>query len=144
MKRVLAFVVIFSAASGCAWQLDAGPVPVEPPPGPPPGPPPANRMSYDEAVQLGAGYAQNRGFESRLKKAELERGRIWKVKLQVRNQSTHGELRLAYDAYSRALVDADEKLKSWKGHGDDDDDDDDDDDGHGHGHGRGHHKHHDD
>jgi hypothetical protein len=95
-------------------------------------------MSYDEAVQLGGGYAQSRGFAYRLKKAELEHGRVWKVRLQVRNQSAHGELRLVYDAYSRALVNADEKLKS-RGHGgDEDDDDDDDEDGEGH---HGHHHH---
>jgi hypothetical protein len=96
-------------------------------------------MSYDEAVQLGAGYAQSRGFAYRLKKAELEHGRVWKVRMQVRSQTSHGELKLAYDAYSRALIDADEKVKSWRGHhGDDDDDDDDDDDQGGHGH-RKHH-----
>jgi hypothetical protein len=139
MKRVLVIAVILSAGTGCAWQLDAGPVPTQPPP--PPGPPPAGPMSYDEVVQLGAGYAQSRGFAYRLKKAELEKGRVWKVRMQVRSQSTHGELRLAYDAYSRALIDADEKLKAWHGHHDGDDDDDDDDD---QGDRRGHRKHHDD
>jgi hypothetical protein len=139
MKHVLVLAVILSAGSGCAWQLDAGPIPPQPPAAPPPGPPSAGPMSYDEAVQMGAGYAQSRGFAYRLKKAELDHGRVWKVRMQVRSQSSHGELKLAYDAYSRALIGADEKLKSWGGHHDDDDDDDDDEHGrHGHG------KHHDD
>ncbi len=52
----------------------------------------------------------------------------WKVSLEVRDPNTRGEIKLAFDAYSRTLLKADEKLKSKRGHDHDDDDDDHEDD----------------
>jgi hypothetical protein len=137
MKRATFIALVAATLAGCVVRAH------RPPPGPPPpGPPPPAPMSYQEAVELGSRYAHSRGFHHRLKKAELERHhRVWELRFAVHRRDARGELRLAYDAYSRALLSADEKMKSHRhrDHDEDDDDDDDDDDDHrGKGHGRHH------
>ena len=134
MKRVTSMalipiaLVVLAAAGGCIVRRSGYGPPGPPPAGPPPGRPP---MSYEEAVDTGARYAQSRGYAFRLKKAELEHHHhVWEVRFAVHRNDARGELRLAYDAYSRALLSAEEKVKSHRHHEHDEDDDDDDDDHH--------------
>jgi hypothetical protein len=88
-------------------------------------------MSYDEAVSLGHGQCHSRGYRCELKEAHMTGNHVWKVKFRAFAPGAKGHLHLDYDAYSRALLKINEKVK---GKGDDDWDDDDDD---GRGHGRG-------
>jgi hypothetical protein len=85
-------------------------------------------MSYDEALALGSRYAESRSLAYRIKDADLERKRIWKLKFEVWRRHARGHLRLEYDAYSRALLRAEEKISDKRDRDGDDDDDDDDDD----------------
>jgi hypothetical protein len=130
MKRVTWIALVAAVLAGCVVR------PYRPPPGPPQGPPPAAPpMSYGEAVDLGSRYAQSRGYSYRLKKADLEhQHRVWELRFAVHRHDARGELRLAYDAYSRALLSAEEKVKSHRHHDHDEDDDDDDDGDKHHGH----------
>jgi hypothetical protein len=96
-------------------------------------------MSYDEAVGLGSQFCQSRGYECQLKEAHRTGNDVWKVKFAAFTPGARGHVHLDYDAYSRALLKVDEKVKAQRDDWDDDD--------HGHGHGRGkkkgHAKHHD-
>src|SRR5207253_1501231 len=76
MKTAFALVLATAAFAGCIVVPRRG----GPPPPPAAGPPP---MSYEEAVDTGARYAQSRGFAFRLKKADLEHHRVWKVRFDV-------------------------------------------------------------
>jgi hypothetical protein len=101
-------------------------------------------MSYDEAVGLGFQFCRSRGYECQLQEAHMTGNDVWKVKFAAIASGARGHVHLDYNAYSRALLRVDEKVKTRKGDRDDDDDDDDrDDDDHGHGHGKkkGHGKH---
>ncbi|MFL5321540.1 MAG: hypothetical protein ACJ790_17895, partial [Myxococcaceae bacterium] len=79
-------------------------------------------------------YAASRGFSSNVKEAHLERNNSqWKVHLAVFRGESRGWMHLEYDAYSRGLLRAEEKVKDHHGHGhhgegrwDDEDDGDDD------------------
>ncbi len=112
---------------------------------PPPRPPSPRAMSYDEAVSMGFSECRSRGLRCELKEAHLTGRDVWKVKFHAFAPSARGHLHLEYQAYTRELLDVDEKLK---GRERDRDDWDDDDDGRGHGRGRGkkkgHSKHDDD
>ncbi|QRN98915.1 hypothetical protein JRI60_07755 [Archangium violaceum] len=127
--RIVLLLGLLSLAPGCVLHTGRGHYP-RPAPSPAP-PPPPRAMSYDEAVSLGLGQCRSRGYRCELKEAHLKGHDVWKVKFQAFAPGARGHLHLDYDAYSRALLKVDEKVKS-KG-----DDWDDDDDGRGHGHGRG-------
>jgi hypothetical protein len=86
-------------------------------------------MSYDEAVSLGLGQCRSRGYQCELKEAHMTGNDVWKVKFRASASNARGHLHLDYDAYSRALLKIDEKVKDKGGDWDDDDD--------GRGHGRG-------
>jgi hypothetical protein len=124
MVRPLLLALVVTTAAGCAWGVGVDGIPRSSPGRRPPPPPEPSPMTYDEAVQLGSGYARSRGFEYRLDRAQLEGHRAWKLRFDVRTREARGELELAYDAYSRALLKADEKLRPDHGRGDDHDDDD--------------------
>jgi hypothetical protein len=87
-------------------------------------------MSYDEAVSLGFSQCRSRGYQCELQEAHLTGNDVWKVKFRAFANGARGHLHIDYNAYSRAILKLDEKVK---GRGDDWDDDDDD---HGHGHGK--------
>jgi len=92
-------------------------------------------MSYDEAVSLGFSQCRTRGYQCDLKEAHRTGNDVWKVKFRAWvSDDARGHLHLDYDAYSRALLKVDDKMKARRG--DDDDDDDDRDDGRGHGRGK--------
>lgn len=55
-------------------------------------------MSYDEALALGSRYAESRSLAYRIKDADLDRKRIWKLKFDVWRRHARGHLRLEYDA----------------------------------------------
>ena len=132
MSRLI-LAATFCALAGCTWRVQTPPNPVnETPPvsAPPAAQLPPSRMTYEEAVHRGSRYAESRGFAYRLKKAKLDSRRVWKVSFDVRRYQARGELRLEYDAYSRALLTAEEKIGRHRDRGNDDDDDDDDDDDH--------------
>jgi hypothetical protein len=86
-------------------------------------------MGYDEAVSLGNNFCRSRGYDCRLKEAHsAEGGDKWKVKFAAFAPGARGHLHLEYNAYSRALLKVDEKVKD-RGNGN------------GRGRGRGHGKH---
>ncbi len=99
---------------------------------------PGSRMDYREAVGRGTDECRSRGYDCGLKEAHATGNGRWMVKFAVYRPNAKGHLHLEYDAFSRALIRADEKVKAKGGKGHDRDDDDDDDD---HGRGRGHAKH---
>ena len=140
MKPIV-FAVMLCAVGGCAWRVQTAPVPGYPPPPASPRPAPVAMMTYDEAVQLGSRYAAERGFAFRLSKAELERKHVWELRFDVRRHKSHGHLDLHYDAHSRALLKAKEKLDKGRGHRDRDDDDHDAKHAGRHKHGHGKHGH---
>ena len=90
-------------------------------------------MGYDEAVALGHNFCRSRGYDCRLKEAHpAEGGDKWKVKFAAFAPGARGHMHLEYNAYSRALLKVDEKVKDRdEGHGH----------GRGRGRGRGHDKH---
>jgi hypothetical protein len=79
-------------------------------------------MTYEEAVQLGSNYARDHGYGYRLREAHLSDGHLWRVNFRIFERERWGRLHLEFDAYSRQLVNADERL--GRRHGDDDEDDD--------------------
>lgn len=138
------FAALAALTTGCIVHTHPRPVVTNPPPQqqpppqyqpPPPPPPPVRQpMSYQEAVQLGVNFASSRGYNSQLKEAHMTGNNVWKVKLAVYRGDVRGHLHLDYDAYSRALLKSDEKVKDHGKHGhgphgnkkwDDEDDDDD-------------------
>jgi hypothetical protein len=88
-------------------------------------------MGYNEAVALGAEFCRSRGYECKLKEAHKTGNDVWKVKFRAYAPGAKGHVHLDYQAYSRALLKVDEKVKAKRGGRDDDWNDDD-----GH-HGRG-------
>ena len=134
MKTKLALLALCAVlfGTGCAASLRVHP---RPSPMPAPNPPPVaviQPMSYQEAINAGLSYAHQRGYDAHVKQAHLTGNDIWKVKLGVSRPNASGKLHLEFDAYSRSLIKADEKVKARHGkHSrdrDDDQDDDDDDD----------------
>jgi hypothetical protein len=65
---------------------------------------------------------------------------VWKVKFRAFAPGAKGHVHLDYQAYSRALLKVNEKVKAQGGDHDDDDDWDDDGRGHGRGKKKGHAK----
>jgi hypothetical protein len=124
-KLTLIALTALMVSTGCATTVRVG----RPTPPPPPPVVVAQPMTYNEAVQLGLSYAHQRGFNANVQEAHMTGNQVWKVKLNVFRGPESGKLKLDYDAYSRALLRADEKVKV-RGHGhkhaswDDDDDDD--------------------
>lgn len=83
-------------------------------------------MSYNEAVGRGMDFCRSRGYECHLKEAHMKGNDVWKVKFRAFAPGAKGHVHLEYQAYSRALLRVDEKVKAKKhAHHDDDDDDDD-------------------
>lgn len=132
--RILMLVGVLLLSQACVV------VPVRRGPGAPPPPPPVSRaMNYDEAVGLGFQFCRSRGYDCQLKEAHMTGNDVWKVKFRAFAPGAKGHVHLDYQAYSRALLRVDEKVKAkGGGHGDDDWDDDD---GPGRGKKRGHGKH---
>lgn len=95
-------------------------------------------MSYNEAVALGNEFCRSRGYNCQLKEAHMTGNDVWKVKFRAYAGNAKGHVHLDYQAYSRALLKVDEKVKAQRDDRDDDWGDDDDD--HGHGKKRGHAK----
>jgi hypothetical protein len=89
-------------------------------------------MSYNDAVSLGLEHCRARGYQCELKEAHRTGNDVWKVKLRAFAPGAKGHVHLDYNAYTRALLKVDEKVKARKDEGWEDDDRDD-----GHGHGRG-------
>jgi hypothetical protein len=114
MKHALILSLAFSCLSACAVRMEA--LPGEPLPPPPIA---AASMTYQEAVELGARYASDRGYGYRLQEAHLIGGRYWNVNFRIFQHERPGRLHLEYDAFSRQLVNADARMAH--GHGDDDD-----------------------
>jgi hypothetical protein len=96
-------------------------------------------MNYNEAVNLGFEFCRSHRYDCQLKEAHMTGNDVWKVKFRAFAPGAKGHVHLDYDAYSRALLKVNEKVKSKKDGWDDDDDDRDDD--HGRGRGKGHGKH---
>jgi hypothetical protein len=139
MRNVL-LLGLLCLAPGCVLHTGRGyyprPAPrPSPPPSQPAPPPPPRAMSYDEAVSLGLGQCRSRGYQCELKEAHLTGNDVWKVKFRAFVSGGKGHLHIDYDAYSRAILKLDDKVKS-RGRDRDDDDDDDRDDDHGHGRGK--------
>jgi hypothetical protein len=114
MRNLL--LVVLLGLSGCVVRVANEPVG---------GPAPAARqaMTQDEAISIGARDCAQRGYACALKEAHGTGDGIWKVKFAVERGDARGHLHLEYDAWSRALVRADEKVKvhgKGKHHGDDD------------------------
>jgi len=110
-NRIAASLFVVSALlaqTGCAVGLaPAGSVVYVPEPPPPPAP-----LSRDQAVALGHSYCRNRGYECRLKAANLAKhDSVWKVKFDARGHHASGKLHLEIDAMTGELVRADEKGK---------------------------------
>jgi hypothetical protein len=122
------FLAMAVGSSGCVVRMHSapGPRPVTYQPVPAPAPAPVvvrQGMTQDEAIYMGSDYCRGRGFNCGLKEVHQTGNGIWKVKFEVARADTRGHLHLEYDAYSRALVKADEKVKNHgKHHGHDDDD----------------------
>ncbi|WP_224244428.1 hypothetical protein [Hyalangium gracile] len=129
--RILMLVGVLLLVPGCVV------VPARRGSSPPP-PPPSRPMNYNEAVNLGFQFCRSRGYECHVKEAHMTGNDVWKVKFRAFAPGAKGHVHLDYDAYSRALLKVDEKVKAKKGDRDDDDWDDDD---RGRGRGRGHGKH---
>jgi hypothetical protein len=130
--RILMLVGVLLLAQACVV------VPVRRVPGSPPPPPPVSRpMSYNEAVALGSDFCRSRGYECQLKEAHMTGNDVWKVKFRAYAPGAKGHVHLDYQAYSRALLKVNEKVKAKHDGGDDDWDDDDD---HGRGKKKGHAK----
>ena len=134
--RIALLLGLLCLAPGCVLHTGRGyyprpaprPVPAPQPAPAPPHAPPA--MSYDEAVSLGHSQCRSRGYQCELKEAHRTGNDVWKVKFHAFASGAKGHLHIDYDAYTRAVLKIDEKVKARK------DDDGDDDDGHGHGHGK--------
>ncbi|MCP3105213.1 hypothetical protein LZ198_40725 [Myxococcus sp. K15C18031901] len=123
--RIVLLVGSLLLASGCVVHTRSPPRPERPPPRP-------VAMSRDEAVDLGFRQCRSRGLECRLKEVHRTGKDVWKVKFFAAARGGRGFLHLEYDAWSRRLLDVDEKVKGrhdW---------DDDDDHHHGRGKKRGH------
>jgi hypothetical protein len=80
-------------------------------------------MSYNEAVALGTDFCRSRGYECQLKEAHMTGNDVWKVKFRAYAPGAKGHVHLDYQAYSRALLKVDEKVKAKGDDWDDDDDD---------------------
>jgi hypothetical protein len=131
MRNVL-LLGLLCLAPGCVLRTGHGPYYPRPAPQPAPRPRP---MSYDEAVSLGLGQCRSRGYQCELQEAHMTGNDVWKVKFRAfASGGGKGHLHIDYDAYSRAILKLDDKVKGGRDW--DDDDDDDDDHGHGHGHGK--------
>lgn len=130
--RILMLVGVLLLSQACVV------VPVRRAPGSPPPPPPSRAMNYDEAVGLGFQFCRSRGYDCQLKEAHMTGNDVWKVKFRAFAPGAKGHVHLDYQAYSRALLRVDEKVKA-KGGGRDDDDWDDHD-GRGRGKKKGHAK----
>jgi hypothetical protein len=135
--RFILLLGLLSLAPGCVLHARGyyprpAPQPVPAPQPPPPSGPRA--MSYDEAVSLGLSQCHSRGYRCELKEAHLTGKDVWKVKFHAwASGNARGHLHLDYNAWSRALLKVDDKMKARK---DDDWDDDGRDDGRGHGRGK--------
>jgi hypothetical protein len=129
--RILMLVGVLLLAQACVV------VPVRRVPGHPP-PPASGPMGYNEAVALGSEFCRSRGYECQLKEAHMTGNDVWKVKFRAYAGDAKGHVHLNYQAYSRALLKVDEKVKARRDDRDNDWDDDDDD--HGRGKKRGHAK----
>ncbi|MCE9673187.1 hypothetical protein LY474_35810 [Myxococcus stipitatus] len=128
--RIVLLVGSLLLASGCVVHTRSPrPAPEHPPP-PPPRP---VAMSRDEAVDLGFRQCRSRGYECRLKDVDRKGRDRWEVEFFASSRNRRGKVEFEFDAWSRRLIDVDEKMKERR----DWDDDDWDDHGHGHGHGRG-------
>ena len=116
----LVMVVLFALVSstGCAVRMSRpGPSPLPPPP-----PPPArvvHEMSYQEAVDRAVAYARDRGYWSEVEKAHRTGNGVWKVKLAVERADARGRLHIDFDAHTRKVIRAQEKVKYAKHHGHD-------------------------
>lgn len=130
--RILMLVGVLLLSQACVV------VPARRAPGSPPPPPPSRAMNYDEAVGLGFQFCRSRGYDCQLKEAHMTGNDVWKVKFRAFAPGAKGHVHLDYQAYSRALLRVDEKVKA-KGGGRDDDDWDDHD-GRGRGKKKGHAK----
>jgi len=132
--RILMLVGVLLLGQACVV------VPVRRVPGSPPPPPPSSRaMNYDEAVGLGLQFCRSRGYDCQLKEAHMTGNDVWKVKFRAFAPGAKGHVHLDYQAYSRALLNVNEKVKA-KGNDRDDDGDWDDGEGHGRGKKKGHAK----
>jgi hypothetical protein len=78
-------------------------------------------MSYNEAVALGSDFCRSRGYECQLKEAHMTGNDVWKVKFRAYAPGAKGHVHLDYQAYSRALLKVDEKVKAKDDDWDDDD-----------------------
>ncbi len=78
-------------------------------------------MSYNEAVALGSDFCRSRGYECQLKEAHKTGNDVWKVKFRAYAPGAKGHVHLDYQAYSRALLKVDEKVKAKDDDWDDDD-----------------------
>lgn len=106
---------IFAAGSllfqgGCALGVAVpGPV-IYVPDAPPPAP-----LTRDQAVAVGRSYCHDRGYECRLKAANLAKhDGVWMVKFDARGRRASGKLHLEIDAYTGELYRAEEKGKLRK------------------------------
>jgi hypothetical protein len=106
MNRVL-MLGLFCGLSACAMRVQSRPN----------APPPM--MSYEEAVEIGSSYAQQRGYGYQFEEAHLANGRLWTVNFHIFEQNQRGRLHLEYDAYSRQLLSADARLGRQHPHDDD-------------------------
>jgi hypothetical protein len=97
MNRLLMLGLFFSL-SACATRMESRPN----------APPPM--MSYEEVVELGSSYAQQRGYGYQFQEAHLANGHLWAVNFHISDQDQRGRLHLEYDAYSRQLLAADARL----------------------------------
>jgi len=110
-NRILASLLVAGSTllqTGCAVGLaPAGSVVFVPEPPPPPSP-----LTRDQAVAVGRSYCYDRGYECRLKNANLARNDgVWKVRFDARGRHASGKLHLEIDAFTGELIRADEKGK---------------------------------
>ena len=97
MNRLL-MLGLFSSLSACAMRMESRPN----------APPPIK--SYEEVVELGSSYAQQRGYGYQFQEAHLANGHLWAVNFHIFEQEQRGRLHLEYNAYSRQLLAVDARL----------------------------------
>ncbi|MBX5480768.1 MAG: hypothetical protein IRZ16_02800 [Myxococcaceae bacterium] len=107
LKHLAIAALLVTASSGCIVRATRT--------APPPRhtAPAARPMTYNEAVNRARDYASSRGYRVvAIEDAHLTGNDVWKVRVEVERPGVRGKIHLDYNAWSRALIRADEKVKA--------------------------------
>jgi hypothetical protein len=102
--RLSMAVVLGGCVAGQGAERSAGSEP------PPPSSSQLNALGYDDAVALGASYAQSLGYQYDLAEAQWTGGQ-WKVRFRLHDGTELKELQLKIDALTRRIVESEPRVE---------------------------------